>query len=343
VPTTVPPLHLLEDRTTMGRLSLSLACGAYDRVRPILEGIVPVEGVDLIPLKVMPASELFWRLIRHEEFDIAEMSLSNYVMERSRGIDRFMAIPVFPHRAFRHSSLWVRSDAGIDRPEDLAGRRIGIPEYSMTMMLFVRGLLQHEYGVTPAQVTWVRARPERADYEPPSVPIEDAPPGTSLDALLLDGRVDAIVTTRVPSAARGEAPLVRRLVADPRAAEAAYLRRTGIFPIMHAIVMRREVYQANRWLATNLVQAFEKAKEIAYGWLHESQPYCSLPWLAQELESQWDVFGGDPFPYGIEPNRRTLEAATSWSFEQGLSPRQVSVEELFAPETVEPFAHHGQR
>lgn len=327
----------------MARPSLSFAAGDYDRIRPILEGQVRVEGVDLAPVKVMPAAELFWRMLRHEEFDVAELSLSNYIMEMAHGKSRFIAIPVFPHRTFRQSSLWVRSDSELTRPEDLAGKRVGIPEYSMTMMLFVRGLLSHEHGVHPGDVTWVRSRPERVEYSAPSVRIEDAPQGASLDDMLLDGRIDAAVTTRVPPAATGPRPRLRRLIADPRAVEEDYYRRTRIFPIMHVVAIRRQAYEAHRWIAVNLVAAFEKAKAAAYERLRESQPYCSLPWFTLDLETEWAPFGGDPFPYGIAPNRPTLEAATCWSFEQGLSPRLVAVEELFAPETVEPFAHQKQR
>jgi 4,5-dihydroxyphthalate decarboxylase len=327
----------------MGPLVVSLACGDYDRVRPILDGRVGVEGADVVPVTVMPASELFWRMLRHEEFDVGELSLSNHIMAVSRGDDRFVGIPVFPHRSFRHSALWVRADSPLERLEDLAGRRVGIPEYSMTMLLFVRGLLAHEHGVRPTDVTWVRARPERVEYDIPSVRIEDAPAGETLDRLLLDGRIDALVSTRVPTAGLARGAVFRRLVSDPKGEEEAYFRRTGIFPIMHLIVIRRAVYTAHRWLAVNLVTAFERSKALAYERLLESQPSCSLPWLGLDLEREWGVFGGDPFPYGVGPNLATLTAATSWSYEQGLSARPVAVEELFAPETVDSFTHHAQR
>jgi len=323
----------------VSRLRLSLACGPYDRVRPLLQGLVAVDGVDLTTLEVSPASELFWRMLRHEEFDIAELSMSNYIMEIARGVDRFVAIPVFPHRSFRHSSIWVREDSRLERPEDLAGRHIGIPEYSMTMLLFTRGFLADDHGVRPSDIHWVQARPERIEYETPDVPIENAPAGSTLDGLLRAGDVDAIVTTRVPEADVG----ARRLFRDAVSIEAAYYQRTRIFPIMHIVVVRRSVFDANRWLAPNLMKAFEDSKAIAYRWLHDSQPTASLPWLALDVEREWGIFGGDPFPYGIDPNLPTLAAAVRWSFEQGLSPRSLEVDDLFPREARDAFAFHRQR
>ena len=324
----------------MSRLRLSLACGPYDRVRPLLQGLVAVDGVDLTTLEVSPASELFWRVLRHEEFDIAELSLSNYIMESARGIDRFVAIPVFPHRAFRHSSIWVREDSGLERPEDLAGRRVGIPEYSMTMLLFTRGFLADDHGVAPSDITWAQVRPDRIEYDPPAVALENAPPGATLDDLLATGAVDAIVTTRVPTLRDTQA---RRMFRDPEGVEAAYYRRTRIFPIMHLVVLRRAVFEANRWLVANLMSAFQESKAVAYRSIHHSQPLVSLPWFALDVEREWSVFDGDPFPYGIEPNLPTLAAAVRWSFEQGLSPREVSVDDLFPQEARDAFAFHDQR
>jgi 4,5-dihydroxyphthalate decarboxylase len=318
---------------------LSLACGPYDRVRPLLEGLVTIDGVDLTTLEVSPASELFWRMLRHEEFDVAELSMSNYIMEIARDIDRFVAIPVFPHRSFRHSSIWVLEDSELERPEDLAGRRIGIPEYSMTMMLFTRGFLADDHGVSPSDVNWVQVRPERIEYDPPDVAIENAPADVTLDGLLRAGDVDAIVTTRVPEAGAG----ARRLFRDPERVEAAYYQRTRIFPIMHLVVVRRPVFEANRWLAASLMKAFEDSKAMAYGWLHHSQPMASLPWFALDVEREWSIFGGDPFPYGIGPNLPTLAAALRWSFEQGLSARALEVDDLFPREALDAFAFHHQR
>jgi 4,5-dihydroxyphthalate decarboxylase len=325
----------------MKGLRLSFASGAYDRVRPLLEGTVGVEGVDLVPVRVSPASELFWRMLRHEEFDVSELSLSNYIMEVARGLDRFVAIPVFPHRAFRQSALWVRADSPVHQPEDLKSKRIGIPEYSMTMMLVVRGFLSDDHGIAPSDVTWVAVRRERMDYALPQVPFEHAPEGSRLEDLLARGDVDAIVTTRTPTTAAGST--VRRLFANVQEVEQSYYRRTQIFPIMHLIAIRRSIYEANRWLAANLVSAFESSKSAAYEWLRDSQPYASLPWFSLDLEREWAAFDGDPFPYGVAPNLPTLTAAVRWSLEQGLSPRPIEVEELFPIEAVDPFASRQQR
>lgn len=324
----------------MSGLRLSLACGPYDRVRPLLEGRVAVAGVDLTPVEVSPASELFWRMLRHEEFDVAELSLSNFIMEQARGIDRFVGIPVFPHRAFRHSAIWVREDSEIERPEGLAGRRIGIPEYSMTMLLFVRGFLAEDHAVAPEDITWVQVRPDRVEYDVPGVHLENAE-NASLDDLLAGGAVDAIVTTRSPRLTGGQQ--ARRLFRAPEVVEAAYYSRTQIFPIMHVVVVRRSIFEQNRWLVASLMSAFEESKGIAYARLYESQPHASLPWLALDLEREWAVFGGDPFPNGIEPNLPTLSAATRWSHGQGLSPRALEVDELFPLEARDVFAFHRQR
>jgi 4,5-dihydroxyphthalate decarboxylase len=305
-----------------------------------VDGRVEVDGVALNYLQIEPPGEIFWRQVRHAEFDASELTMSAYLVNLSRGDDRFIAIPVFPLRLFRHAYIYVRNDAGIERPEDLKGRRFVIPEYHMTAMLYIRGMLQHDYGVAPEQIEWYRTRIERIELNlPPDVRIIDIP-DQDWDQMMREGKIDGTMGTRAPKAARGDNPSVRRLFSDVRGVETDSFRRTGIFPIMHVLAIKREIYERNRWIAKALLDAFEESKQIAYQRMRDVSGMYSLPWMNVEQEVTHQVFGGDPFPSGLEPNRITLEAATQYSFEQGLSARKVSVEEIFAPETVDVFVEH---
>jgi 4,5-dihydroxyphthalate decarboxylase len=326
----------------MNDLPITFASGAYDSIRPLLEGRIRIEGVRLTGIDVTPPAELFWRQLRHEEFDVAELSLLNFIMEIGHGIDRFVGLPVFPYRAFRQSAIWVRADSDLDRPEDLKGRRIGVPEYAMTMLLFVRGFLEDDHGIRPEDLTWVTVRPERVDQAMPAVPLEYSP-GSTLEGLLADGRVDAIITTRIPTGSHGPAPKLRRLIPQVREVERAYYRRTRVFPIMHLVVIRRATYEANRWIAASLLSALERSKAEAYAALHEGHPWHPLPWLPLDVEEEWGLFGGDPYPYGLAANLPTLTAATEWAHRQGLAPRRIDVKELFAPEAIDAFTFAAQR
>lgn len=318
----------------MAKLRLTLACNPYDRVQPLIDGSVAPDGVELNFISSLSPGEIFWRMLRHEEFDVSELSLSAYILGIARGDPRFVAIPVFLLRLFRHSYIWVRQDAGIERPEDLKGRTVLVPEYHMTALLYIRGLLKHDYGVLPEHLRWIRTRVERVDLSiPPGIEVEDMPANTTVEAVMASGRIDATAGTRPP---RGPVPM-RRLFPDVREVEADYYRRTGIFPIMHVLAIRRPVYEANRWLPLNLMQAFERAKACAYERLHQVSGIYALPWLNSELQHTREVFGDDPYPYGVAANRASLEAATLFSYEQGLSQRRLGIEELFAPETIDVF------
>jgi 4,5-dihydroxyphthalate decarboxylase len=245
-----------------------------------------------------------------------------------------VGIPVFLLRLFRHSYIWVREGASIDRPEDLKGKTILVPEYHMTALLYIRGALKHDYGVLPEHLRWIRTREERVEIEPPpGVVVQDLGSERTVEEIMESGEIDATAGTRPP---RGKVPM-RRLFPNFREVEADYYRRTGIFPIMHVLAIRRSVYEAHPWLALSLLEAFDQAKQEAYRRMHEVSGIYSLPWLNHELDETRNVFGGDAFPNGIEPNRRSLEAATLFSYEQGLSARQLVIEELFAPETVDVF------
>jgi 4,5-dihydroxyphthalate decarboxylase len=324
----------------MTKLPLNLACGGYDRTQALIDGTVEVEGVDLNYMRIEPPGEIFWRQVRHDEFDASELTLSAYTLGLSRGDDRFVAIPVFPLRVFRHSFIWVREGSGIETPQDLKGKRIAIPEYHMTANLYIRGMLQHDYGVMPEDIHWFRTRHERVTLDlPPSIRIEDIQE-KGWDGMLARGELDGTSGTRPPRGPGGKAPTVRRLFPDVRQVEADYYRRTGIFPIMHVVAIRRDIYERNRWVAKALLDAFERSKEVAYQRLRDVSGIYSMPWLNLDREESQQVFGSDPFPYGLEPNLATLEAATQYSFEQGLSARKVSVEELFAHETIDVFVEH---
>jgi 4,5-dihydroxyphthalate decarboxylase len=322
-------------------LDLTYAGREYDRTRALRDGKVRVEGVDLRYVELM-VNELFWRMARYADFDVSEMSLSTYLLTRDREATDLVAIPVFPARAFRHNMIFVNSGAGIQRAEELKGRRIGIPEYQMTAALWLRGLLQDEFGVHPRDVTWVRGphtagghAEERVPWLPADVTIEPAPAGRGIDDMLERGEIDAIISAVPPAGARRRSDSIRPLFADSRAVAEDYFRRTGLFPIMHTIVIRGDIYRAHRWTALNLFKAFSQAKVIAYRTLREATPRMSVPFLLEEVTRQEALFGPDPYPYGIPRNRHALETGIRYSYEQGLTSRLWSIEELFAPETLE--------
>lgn len=321
-------------------VELSLACGRYDRTEAILDGRVKPQGVELTCL-ALPPYEMFWRQIQHREFDVSELSLSAHILAVSRGERDLLGIPVFPSRVFRHSYIFVRDAAGIETPEQLAGKRVGLPEYHMTAALFIRGLLADEHGVEPRSISWVQAglvqagRKERVELDlPEGVSVERNERESLLD-LLAAGRLDAVAIPSVPEKLLA-LPGVRRLFPDVRAVERDYFARTGIFPIMHLVAIRADVHERAPWVALELYKAFDAAKELA---LREAFARgaiaSSLPWFQSELEETRAAMGDDLWPYGVEKNRATLEAAVRYSAEQGLSERQVTVEELFVPNCLD--------
>jgi 4,5-dihydroxyphthalate decarboxylase len=323
----------------MAKLRINLACGIYDRTVALADGSVEPEGVDLNFVPIGPA-ELFSRMLHNEEFDVSEFSLSNYLTLLSRGDNRFVAIPVFPYRAFRHSMIWVNANSRIREPRDLAGKRIGIPQYSVTALLFLRGMLMHEYGVKPQDLEWFQSDPPLLELNlPRDLRLVHMGLGTHtgqvLDEMLEDCKLDAVANFFVPRGSYGDSPHLHRLFDNVRQVEIDYFRATGIFPIMHIIAVRHTVYERNRWLAQSLVKAFHDAKEKCYERIRKLPPLYSLtPWLRLEMESSQRLFGEDMYPYGVTQNLPTLSAAALYSYEQGLSQRQVSVDEMFANETV---------
>ena len=317
--------------------TITLACQDYEHTRALVEGAVPVEGFDLKVMTIAPPSQIFLRMLDKEEFDASEMSLSNYMIALGHGDRRFVAIPVFPSRVFRLSYIWVNTSAGIREPKDLIGKRVGIADYSMTALLFVRGMLKHEYNVFPEDIHWFRRRSEHVPIKaPPNLRIDNIEKGQTLDGLLEEGKLDAVAVTSPPRSFKSGSPLVRRLFRDAKQAESEYCRRTKIFPIMHPVVIRRTLYEKNPLIATALTRAFQKAKQRAYDRLGED--LAPIPWMNLDLEYAQQVMGADLYPYGVKQNVPTLEGATLYSYEQGLTARQFAVSELFAPETLDLFS-----
>jgi 4,5-dihydroxyphthalate decarboxylase len=325
-------------------LPITLAAENYDRTRGLIDGSVRPEGIDLnyIPLAV---EETFWRMTRYLEFDASEMSGTAYLIERSKPEPRFIAIPVFLSRTFRHSAVYVRSDSGIEHPSDLAGRRVGVPEYGLTALTWVRAFLQHDYGVHPSAIKWMlggleqAGREERAPIQPPpDVSLEPIPPDETLSKMIVAGTIDAIMAPRMPSPFAEGSPLVRRLFPDYQRVEEDYYRRTALFPIMHFAVIRTDVHRQHPWVAESLYKAFCAAKEQAMRYLFEPNVLvCSLPWLVPEVERERAIFGHDLWPYGLAANRATLAAMVAYHVEQGIIPKAIPVEELFAESTLVEF------
>lgn len=326
----------------MARLRLTLACGDYDRTRALEDETVRPDGIELTYVR-LPPEEIFFRMMRHQEFEVAELSLSSYVVSLQHDPPPFVAIPVFPSRSFRHTSMYVNAAAGITAPADLAGAAVGTPEFQLTAGVWARGILAEHHDLPVAAVTHVtggQERPGRVEKAAVSLPdrirITAAPAGTTLSALLADGGISALCTPRIPSPFAARDPRVRRLFPDVVAAERAYYRATGIFPIMHVVAVRSDVHRRWPWVAQSLVQAFARAKDVAREALYDSAALpVMLPWLVPQLEDAEELMGRDYWSYGLPANRHTLQTFLRYHHEQGLSPRQLTPDELFAREALE--------
>jgi 4,5-dihydroxyphthalate decarboxylase len=332
----------------MAPLPLTLACGPYDRTRALADGRVPVEGTDLRYIALDP-EEIFFRMLGHGEFDVSELSLSSYLLTHLAGgpmdgtASPLIAIPVFPSRSFRHSGVYVRDGSDVTRPEDLAGRTVGVAEYQLTANVWIRGILQEYHGVPARSVRYRTGglnqpgRQEKIPLDlPPDIDIAPIPPGETLADLLARGEIDAIYSPRAPidPIAPGGGRL-RRLFTDPRRAEQDYYRASGVFPVMHVVVLQRRLYETNRWLAQSLMKAFEKAKSLAYADLQRTAALAvTLPWVREEYEASVDLLGPDYWSYGLAPNRPVLETFIRYADEQGMITRRPDPAELFAPETL---------
>lgn len=321
-------------------LPVTIAVSRTDRTAALLDGRIHAEGLDInwLPLNV---EQIFWRMMRHREFDASELSLSGYVVRRMRGLDDFVAIPVFLSRSFRHSMIYINSKAGIERPEDLAGRRIGLPEYQMTAAVWARGILEDEYGVRAEDIDWVQGgleQPGRRPFEPvePSgIRLSFARSDGALAQMLADGEIDALLSPRTPSTYGRPDGRVRRLWPDTWAVERDYFRRTRLFPIMHLVGIKREIVDQNPWVPQTLVNAFTAAKRLAEADLRETVALpIALPFLVQHAEETIELMGDDYWPYGVEANRANLEAFLRYSHRQGLIPSQPKIEDLFPASTL---------
>jgi 4,5-dihydroxyphthalate decarboxylase len=320
----------------MSRLPITVATWDYDRVRALTDGRVAIEGCDVNYL-TMPVEECFERAFFHGEFEVAEIGFSPFLIALSRGSTPYVAVPVFLSRMFRHSAVYIRSDRGINGPADLRGRTIGVPEYQMSAAMWFRGYLQDEFGIAPEDINWVQAgleNPGRRDKFPLNLP-KGFPlvsrNDVTLSTLLADGEIDGVMSARTPSCYADGHPQVRRLFPDYRTAERDYYKKTGIFPIMHALGVRRDVYENNRWLPASLYKAFLKAKRLADAEFEETTALkIGLPWVTAEYESTVAAMGRDYWSYGVEPNRKTLATMARYSYEQGLAVRELAVEEMFA-------------
>lgn len=317
---------------------LTLACWDYDRTAALADGRVRPEGVDLTYLS-LPIEETFFRMARFREFDAAEMSLSSYVVSLDHGAP-FVAIPAFPSRSFRHNGIYVNARSGIESPADLAGRVVGVPEYQLTAVVWIRGILADFYGVRADSVTYrtgglhTPGRQEKISVSPPGVTIEPIGPQDTLDDMIVSGAIDALYTPRTPGPFLRGDPLVRRLFPESAAAELEYFKASGIFPIMHTLVLRRDVYDRDRWLARSLLKACAEAKRLAEARLEETAaPLSMLPGGYEQARHIRALMGEDFWPYGVRRNDRALRAFLRYMAEQGLASRRHEPAELFAPET----------
>ena len=326
-----------------GKLKLALSCWDYDRTRALADGSVQPDGIDLV-YHSLPVEETFFRMLRYREFDAAEMSLSSYTVSLLRDAP-FIAIPVFPSRMFRHSSIYVNASSGIETAQDLIGKKIGTPEYQMTAPVWIRGILQDHYGVDVTAVDYYCGGEEEPNREekialdlPDKFRIHRIGPEQTLARMLADGEIDALHTARKPSTMDSRPGTIRRLFDDYEQIERDYYAETKIFPIMHTVVVRRDVYDAHRWVAQALYKAFVEAKRRAWeNYFETAAMKYMLPWMVAHVEDTMETFGRDWWQYGFAENRETLEVFLRYHHEQGLSERLMTPEELFAPECLESF------
>lgn len=328
----------------MSALRLSVAIGDYDRNRPLIDGRATIDGVDPVIMKLSP-EEMFFRAMRHEDFDICELSLSSHTLRVSRDDSGYIGVPAFVSRAFRHTSIIVRTESGIRIPADLKGKRVGLPEWQLSANVWTRGLLEDEYGVAPEDIHWVRGglekpgRKEKVQIDlPDGIAVEDIGPDQTLSAMLDAGEIDAFIGPRAPLNFTPANTALRWLFDDPTAEAEGYYRKTGRFPIMHLIAIRKTLATKHPWLPMAVLKGFEASKTMALQQLQDtSATKVTLPFVEEQLRRATSLMGDDFWPYGLEANRETLDYFLGQHHRQGLSKRRVQPEELFHPNALEAF------
>ena len=327
----------------MAKLNLSVAIGEYDRTRALIDGSVAIDGVDPVYMPLV-AEEIFFRAFRAAEFDICELSLSSYAIKMAQGDCPYIAVPAFVSRAFRHNAVFVRTDR-IKKPADLKGKKVGVPEYQLTANVWARAFLDDDYGVTPADIHWIRGgiaqpgRPEKLTVKlPAGVRLDNAPEGMTISALLEAGEIDGFIAPRPPSFIEKGHPHIGWLFPDPVAVAKDYFKRTGFFPIMHVLGIRRALAEQHPWLPGAVLKAFEQAKQLAVAELADTTvAKVTLPFVEEMLRDARAFMGEDFWSYGVAPNRKVLDYFLGQHHAQGLSSRRLSVDELFHPATYETF------
>ena len=325
----------------MARLQLSIAIGDYDRTRPLVDGAVQIDSVDPQYMLLDP-EEIFFRAFRHADFDICELSMSSYCVKTAAGTSPYIAVPVFPSRAFRHTSIYVRTDR-IRTPEDLRGKRVGVPEYQLTANVYARMVLEEDHGIRPADVTWVRGgynhpgRVEKISLNlPEDVRLESAAPDETISGLLASGGIDALVGPRAPACFEAGHPNVGYLFPDPQQAATEWYKRTRLFPIMHTLGIRRTLAERHPWLPAAVMKAFQQSKSLALARLGDtSATKVTLPFVEEQLRAARALLGDDFWSYGLEPNRHVLQRFLARHHAEGLSERLLEPEELFHPASLE--------
>jgi 4,5-dihydroxyphthalate decarboxylase len=317
-----------------GKLQLTLACGDYDINCGLIEGAVQPEGIDLVTL-TLHSPERHWRMIRGQEFDVCELSLASYLMVRDQRSLPFIAIPVFPHRRFRHSYIFVNADTGIATPKDLEGRRVGIRTWQNTALLWVRGMLEEQYDVDISTFNWYRQDEEDIPFTLPSrFRVTQLGRDQNLNRMLVEGQVDALIYPEMPSAFKQGDSRVRRLFADAKAEEQRYYRATGLFPLMHTVVIKEPILEQHPWVATSLLKVFQASKALAWRQLEDPRR-ISLAWVRELIEEQRELLGRDPWPYDLPSNRKALETMIRFAHRHGMIQRQMAPEELLFPPSLE--------
>ncbi|OGQ84610.1 MAG: hypothetical protein A3G40_12255 [Deltaproteobacteria bacterium RIFCSPLOWO2_12_FULL_57_22] len=322
----------------MSKLRLTLACGSYDLLRPLIEGGVVPAGIDL-NVVTMASPERHGRMLRHEEFDVCELSLVAYLVARDQGRG-FTAIPVFPHRRFRHGYMVKRTGCGIDKPADLNGKRVGLDTLQNSAGLWMRGILQDHHGVDLKSIEWWCQQEEDVPFEPAKwMRVRRVSEGKDIDRMLLDGELEGALYPETLPSIRSGSPKVALVFPNPKAAEIEYYNKSGIFPIMHAVVIKNDILEKHPWVAVNLLQAFEQAKEVCYERMKDPRNFA-LVWVKELMQEQAAIFGPDPWPNGLERNRKALEAVVRYEHEQGMIKEKPKIEDLFFPASLQEIQHY---